>query len=336
MPAVADLTSPTLFLGSEDVERVFSWKDAIAALKAAYGETIGDAMFPPRTMARGDGLWLRTLSGVAPDGSVMGAKLIAANHRQGRASYVIPLFDQSTVELVALIDGNLITGYRTAATTALAVDALTRPGRIDVGVLGTGFEARNHLQALAATRDIGTVKVFSPRAESRSSFVRDMSASGFDIADFDSAQAVVEAAPDVLLCAARSRGEVPLFQGEWLSHGMTIASIGSTLPEQREVDPLTISRASLIVADMPAEVGEDTGDMRAAKQAGVEFHGKLIALADLIGGRRAGRQADDEILLYKSVGAALQDISVAAMCLARAKALGIGTPLSQTIRPVLK
>ena len=326
----------TLFLGSDDLERAFSWEAAVRALKAAYSAGFDEKMFPPRTMARGDGLWLRTLSGISPDGRIMGAKMIAANIRNRRASYLIPLFDQESVELLCLIDGNSITGFRTAATTALAIDALTHPGRISVGILGTGFEARNHLRALAAVRDISVVKVFSPNPESRANFVRDMAPLGLDVAGEESARKIVEAAPDVLLCAARSRGEQPLFEGAWLAPGMTVASIGSTLPEQREVDPETITRADLIVADMPDEVAHDTGDMQAAKLAGVSFESKLVALSDLIGGRHPGRRSEKDIVLFKSVGAALQDLAVASMCFDRATELGLGTPLPQTIRPVLK
>lgn len=333
---LAEIKKTTLFLGPDDIERSFSWELAVKTLRAAYGAAVSDAMFPPRTMARGSGLWLRTLSGVLPDGNVMGAKLIAANVRNGCASYLIPLFDQETTELIALLDGNNITGFRTAATTALAIDTLASPGPISVGVLGTGFEARNHLRALAAVRDISSVAVFSPSPGSREAFVREMASTGLAVGNAESAQSVVGSGCNVLLCAARSRGEQPLFEGEWLRPGMTVASIGSTLPEQREVDPVTIERASLIVADMPDEVSHDTGDMRAARAAGVSFEQKLVSLSDLIGGRHAGRQSHADILLYKSVGAALQDIAVAAACVDEAIRLGLGTTLARTIRPVLK
>lgn len=330
------LSARTLFLGSEDLANAFSWSDAVRALKATYAADCAEAMFPPRSMARGDGLWLRTLTGIAPDGGVMGAKMIAANTRHRRASYLIPLFDQESVELLSLIDGNSITGYRTAATTALAVSELARPGPVTVGILGTGFEARNHLHALAAVREIRHVKVFSPNPESRAAFIRDVEPVGLDVEGQANARDVVEAAPNILLCAARSRLEQPLFDGEWLSQGMTVASIGSTMLEQREVDPVTIARAALIVADMPEEVAHDTGDMHAAKQAGVSFDEKLVSLSDLIGGRCAGRKSPDDIVLFKSVGAALQDLAIATMCYSRARDIGLGTYLQQTIHPVQK
>ena len=139
---------------------------------------------------------------------------------------------------------------------------------------------------------------------------------------------------DVVLCAARSRDESPVLLGAWLEAGMTVVSIGSTLPEQREVDDQVIERAALVVADMPHEVAYDTGDMLAARQAGVDFERKLVSLADLVSGR-VQRQPQD-IVLYKSVGSALQDVITAEMLLVRARAESIGTPLSHSIVPVAK
>ncbi|MBB4008177.1 ornithine cyclodeaminase family protein [Allorhizobium taibaishanense] len=326
----------TLFLGTDDLAQVFSWDKAIEALKSAYAADCTEVMFPPRSMARGNGFWLRTLTGITPTGGVMGAKMIAANTRNKRASYLIPLFDQESVELLSLIDGNSITGYRTAATTALALDALAPAGPVSVGILGTGFEARNHLKALAAVRNISSVRVFSPNPDSRAKFKTEMAPLALEITGDATARDVVQSAPDILICAARSRDEQPLFEGAWLSPGMTVASIGSTLPEQREVDPDTIARANLIVADMAEEVAHDTGDMKAASQAGISFEKKLIPLADLIAGRHPGRTSPEDIVLFKSVGSALQDLAVAAMCFGRARELGLGTPLPQTIHPVLK
>ncbi|WP_288925711.1 ornithine cyclodeaminase family protein [uncultured Maritimibacter sp.] len=332
----AELTLGTRFVGGDAVERAFDWGQAIDALRTAYAGDVTEAMFPDRTMARGDGLWLRTLSGIAPDGGLMGAKMIAANIRARRASYLIPLFDQETVELRALLDGNAITGFRTAATTALALDSLGHPGAVRVGLLGTGFEAQNHLRALATIRQITRVDVFSPSPDSRARFVAAVADLGLNVAGCDSADAVVDATPDMLICAARARDEQPLFDGARLAPGMTVASIGSTLPEQREVDVTTLSRAARIVADMPNEVAHDTGDLIAARADEADLSDRIVALADVIGGRIKGRESADEIVLYKSVGGAIQDLAVAAMCFHRAEAMGLGVMLPDTIRPVLK
>ncbi|MEU6140587.1 ornithine cyclodeaminase family protein [Streptomyces sp. NPDC047081] len=325
----------TTFLTDADVRSAFTWADAIAALRTAHAAPPDESRFPPRGMARGEGLWLRTLSGVPADGAPMGAKLIAASLRHRRASYLIPLFDQETTELLALLDGHSITGFRTAATSALAADLLAQEGPLRVGVIGSGFEARMHVRALAAIRPLVSVTVFSPNPASRTRFTGQLSDLDVRLETADSAPAAVEGA-DVVLCAARSRDERPTLRQA--PPGATVISVGSTLPEQRELGVEVIERASSIVADVPDEVAHDTGDLLAAKEAGVDFAGKLVALADVVAGRAPGRPAHDPdaVVVYKSVGSAAQDLAVAAMCVRRAAELSLGTELPVTLSPVAK
>lgn len=326
----------TLFLTDRDVSALHDWQDAIEALRAAYAVPMSPQMVPPRSMARGDGVWLRALSAVSPNGGHMGSKQIAASPRAGCASYLVSLFDLQTMALAALIDGNQITAIRTAATAALAVDALAPARPLRVAVLGAGFEARSQLQALAAARAIASVAVYSPTPASRQRYADDFTASlGIAVRAASTAPLALEGA-DVVICAARSRDESPVLLGEWLAPGMTVVSIGSTLPEQREVDVDVIRRASLIVADMVEEVAHDTGDLLAAARAGVDFGHKLHALSDLIGRRIPGRASAGDIVLYKSVGSALQDVVTAEMLLRRARSLGLGCALPVTIAPVRK
>jgi alanine dehydrogenase len=142
----------------------------------------------------------------------------------------------------------------------------------------------------------------------------------------------------VVACAARSRDESPVLRGEWLSPGTTVVSIGSTLPEQREVDVSVLRRADLIVADVPGEVAHDTGDMIAAAAAGVGVTGRLVSLSDLIAGRIPDWRGVGAagVAVYKSVGSALQDVVVAGQLLATARQRGLGMPLPDTIKPVRK
>lgn len=325
----------TLILTDADVRAAFDWSAAIAALRDAYAVEVSDAQFPPRSMARGDGLWLRTLSGVMPGQKYLGAKMVAASPRNTCASYLVPLFDGATMALDALMDAASITGLRTAATSALAARQLLLAAEPRVAVIGSGFEAYTHLEALAQSGPIGAVEVFSPRETSRAAFCAAMAGKGIAVTQAESAEAAVANA-DLVICAARSRDESPTLRGAWLRPGMTVVSIGSTLPEQRELDPEAIARADLIVADMVEEVAHDTGDMIAATAAGVAFADKLASLSAVVSGTRPGRTSPDQIMLYKSVGAALQDLTVAAMCVERARDLGIGTEIPAPIQPVDK
>ncbi|MEJ8797807.1 NAD(P)-binding domain-containing protein [Trinickia caryophylli] len=326
--------APTRFLSDADVASLADWPSAVAALADAYRACPSDAMVPPRSMARGDGIWLRSLSAVSPVGGHMGCKLIAASPRARRAAYLISLFDRETMALSALIDGNRVTGLRTAATATLAIDRLAPRQPLRVAVIGSGFEARGALECLIAVREIEAVRVFSPTQASRERFA-DAFAPHVEISAAISAEAAVQDA-DVVICAARSRDESPVLRAAWLRAGSTVVSLGSTLPEQRELDEETIARAACVVADMPDEVAHDTGDGIAAARAGVPLAGKLTSLAALVSGQAIPRQSNDDIVVYKSVGSALQDVVIAEMLFIRAKARGCGMPLPASIVPVAK
>ncbi|MEU0312105.1 ornithine cyclodeaminase family protein [Nocardioides sp. NPDC006273] len=324
----------TLLIDDQTVRESFDWKLAIEALRATYGGDVSASRYPDRTMARGDDTWLRTLAGVSADTGLMGTKLIAASMKARQASYLIPLFDDNAA-LVALLDGQSITGIRTAATSAVAADLLAGPDPLAVAVIGSGFEAKKHLCALAAIRPVRSATVWSPREASRQAFAEELSDLGFPITPADAAESAVRSAT-LVICAARSHDESPTVIGEWFEPGTTVISVGSTLPEQREVDPELLDRAHVIVADMVNEVLHDTGDALAAAEAGVDLGAKTISLAELVGGSRLGRTDPDQIVVYKSVGSAVQDIAVAAMCLAEARRNGAGVPLPISIPPVQK
>jgi len=330
----ADL-APTRFLGDGDVAALADWPSAVDALTRAYAAPLDAGMVPPRSMARQPGQWLRGLSAISPSGR-MGCKLIAASTSERCASYLIALFDGNTTALSALIDGNRVTGIRTAATAAMAVRMLAPAGPLKVAVIGSGFEARGLLEAVSVCLPLASVRVYSLTPASRERFAQSFrDERGLDIAAAASpAEAVLGA--DLVLCAARSRDESPVLRGEWLAPGMTVVSLGSTLPEQREVDEATLARAARIIADMPDEVLHDTGDALAAAAAGIDVAGKLVSLGDVAAGRLPGRRTPDEIVIYKSVGSALQDVVIAEMLFERAQDQGLGTVLPASIVPVAK
>lgn len=262
-----------------------------------------------------------------PDGRFFGAKLMASS-RAKRTAYLVALFDQQEGGLVALLDGNVITACRTAATTALAIDCILRnaqPPRL--GILGSGMEARAHLLAIAAVRPPAEVLVYSPSPDNRAAFATEFAQRlAIPCRAVDAPSAVIAGA-DLLLAAARSRDETPIFSGAQLRPGMTVASIGSTLPEQREIDAETIARSDLIVADEPHEVATRTGDCIAATRAGIDFAAKLVSLSDLVAGRMSDRLGAAQLVLFKSVGAGIQDIAVAEFMLGRAVEAGLAMEL---------
>lgn len=311
-----------LFVSDENVGKVFQWGEVITALTNAYSGDLNAAMVPARTMARGDGFWLRSLSAISPSGEYFGSKLIAASPRMRKASYLISLFDQRTMALAALLDGNRITDIRTAAISIVAVNAVKPQGNLRVAVIGSSALARGMMNALLAVREVSSARVFSPTPASREKYADEFRAThGLTIEAVDNPAQAMDGA-DVVICAARSRDESPVIRGEWLQPGMIVLSVGSTLPEQREVDVDTMQRAAAIIADMPEEVVHETGDSLAAIRDGVDVEAKTISLNDLLAGKHPRQFNDQDIVLYKSVGSALQDVVTAEVFLRKAVATG--------------
>jgi ornithine cyclodeaminase/alanine dehydrogenase len=316
----------TIHLDNAAVQAAVDWDQVISALRDAYAGDTSDARYPARGMARGGRNWLRTLSGVSADGKLMGVKIISVSGEAQWGCHLIVLFSQATAHPLALLDGRFVTGYRTAGTSALAADLLASPGAQEVAVIGSGFEAKNHVRALAAIRELKSVRVYSPRPESRARFAAELADLSVPVFAADSGASAVAGA-SLVICAARSHDESPTLLGEWLRPGMTVVSIGSTLPEQREVDASVLARADIIVADVVDEVVNDTGDLLAARAAGIDVTGKIGSLASLVSGSHPGRTDPGQIALFKSVGSAVQDLAVADACFRSAVHKGIGTQL---------
>jgi alanine dehydrogenase len=317
------------FVSSEAAARVFSWSEAIDALAAAYAAPPATGALPPRTVAHDEGAWLRTLPALPSGGRYFGAKLMAmapSAQRPG-VEYVIVLWDRETSRIAAFVDGNQVTAFRTAATSAVALDRLAPPGPVRLVVLGSGLEATMHVRAFAAVRPIEHLVVCSPTQERREAFAA-AAASGLGCETEAVADARASiASATVVLAAARSRGELPILHGDWLPPEVTVVSIGSTVPHQREIDVSVVEACDLIVCDAVDEVVEQTGDMLEAARAGIAFRDRTFSLHELVGGELDDRLARAARRLFKSVGGGLQDVVVAEAIVRGALAAGLTIPL---------
>jgi alanine dehydrogenase len=316
-----------LYLSEQDTRNLLTWPDVIACLAETYAAADDPRGAPPRVVARADGTWLRALTAISRSTGCMGAKLIVKG-RPPKADHLIALWHRDSGALACLISAKNVTAMRTAGTSAVAVDAIAfRDRPLRLAVLGSGREAQSHVSAVATVRAISGIRVYSPTPENRERFARDCAGKlNIECRATDNPAEAVEGA-DLVLAAARSHDETPILSGRWLAPGMLVVSIGSTVPEQREVDADVIERAEAIVVDVLEEVAHETGDMIAAREAGVAFEHKLVTLGDVVRGRAVVRQRADNIVLFKSVGSGLQDIAVSGMCYERAVAAGAGTDL---------
>ena len=141
---------PPLFLTDADVAELSDLPAAIAAIRAAYSAPVDDRRNPGRIFADSTREWMRVMPSVPVSGRLFGAKSINGSFADGLSvSYLISLFDKETADLVALIDGNRVTGLRTAATSAVGTEVIAPKRPLRVGVIGSGFEAQSHTTALS-------------------------------------------------------------------------------------------------------------------------------------------------------------------------------------------
>ncbi|WP_321390587.1 ornithine cyclodeaminase family protein [Emcibacter sp.] len=318
-----------VFISSEAAAEVFDWKSAITALQQVYSNPHEEAATPARSIASSGKSWLRTLPAVPPGGRYFGAKLMgmASEASEPGVQYVIVLYDRETSRIAAFVDAEKVTGYRTAATSAAALDKMAPAQTARLAVLGSGLEAQMHTRAFAAVRDFDEIVVFSPTPASRERFANTIGGElGVNTTPAASAEEAVTGA-DVVLAAARSHGEKPILFGNWIKPGAVTVSIGSTVPQQREIDVSVAEQSDIIVCDMVHEVVSETGDMIAAAAAGVNVEDKCFSLNDLLSGALEESLAVAHYPMFKSVGGGLQDVVVAGMILDRALEKGCATEL---------
>jgi ornithine cyclodeaminase/alanine dehydrogenase len=318
-----------VFVSADAVRAVFDWTDAIDALRRAYQVVAPPGAVPPRSIAGEGTAWLRVLPAVPPGARYFGAKVMGSSGTTSppRVEYVIVLFDRRTDGIAAFVDGNVITGLRTAATSAVALDHLAPRRPLRLAVLGSGLEAATHTRAFAAIRELTDVVVYSPTPKRRSEFADAViDELGIRASAADSPIDAVAGA-DVVVAAARSQGEVPILYGDWIASGAVVVSIGSTIPQQREIDVSVVERSDLIVCDVLGEVLDSTGDMIAARDAGVDVRTRAVSLTDLVTGACRERLESAWNPMFKSVGSGFQDVVTAELVLTRALESGLTVPL---------
>jgi alanine dehydrogenase len=285
-----------VMLEEAEVRRLLRMEDLIPATARALADlSAGRVMQPVRTVLPiGEH---QGFLGIMPaSAGALGAKLVTFYpNNQGIPTHhaLIVLFRPETGEPLAVLDGRLITEMRTAAASAVATQLLARHDASVLAILGSGVQARSHLQALRLVRSFRQVRVWSPR--NAPAF-----AEQFGVQAADSAEEAVRGA-DVVTVATTST--TPVLMGEWLSAGAHVNAVGATRPEWRELDDETLRRARVFV-DSREAAARESGDIIAAGQAPAE-------IGEVITGTRPGRSTTEEITLFKSVGVAVEDVASA-------------------------
>ncbi len=308
--------------------------DLVPAMEAALARfSAGEVLQPVRSVliVGPTKAYFGLMPASVPTPGSLGAKLVtvfADNPSKGLPSHLatILLLDPETGSLQAIMDGRYITEARTAAVSAVSARFLAKADASTLAIIGTGVQARSHLEAFAEVRPLQDVRVWSPKAANRERFVSDMS--GHLTAPIRATATAEDAVRGADLIVLVTSSPTPVLDSAWVGAGAHVVSVGACRPEQREMDPALVARARLYVDSRAAAVVE-SGDVVLGMADGLFTAGHIRGeLGEVVLGRVAGRQSDADVTIFKSLGMAVEDVVAADLVLRRAMETGIGTELT--------
>ena len=322
-----------VLLNESDVRAVLSMDDLIGAMEGALDQfSAGGVRQPLRSvMDVGDG---HAFYGVMPafikDPPALGTKLVSVYHSNaavGLPSHLatIVLLDPETGALQAILDGRYITEARTAAVSAASVKHLARKDASVLAVLGSGVQARSHINAIARVRPIAEIRVWGRDPARVAALLRDLTeASRGGDTRLEAAPSPEAAARGADIIALVTAAREPVLTRAAVADGTHICAVGACRPDQREMDTALVRDARVFV-DSRAGALAEAGDLVIPMKEGA-FDASHLAgeLGDLFGGRIPGRRNDAEITIFKSLGMAVEDVAAARLAFERASARGLG------------
>ncbi|MEO8497339.1 MAG: ornithine cyclodeaminase family protein [Planctomycetota bacterium] len=313
-----------LHLREADVAQLLDMSTTIEVVEEAFRQlAAGHAHNVPRQRARGKGIVLHSMSAAADYLGLVGWKQYTTT--SSGAKFLVGLYEQSAGNLVALIEADRLGQMRTGAVTGIAARWLANPDADQVGLFGSGWQAESQLEAVATTCPIKRAFVYSRDADRRSSFAARMTERlGFEVITAAEPRRAVESLP-IVITATTSR--TPVFDGEWLSAGTLVCAVGSNWQNKTEIDATTVRRSSIVVCDSVECCQHEAGDFNEAIAAGQFSWDSARELSEVLLGTSAGRGGPDDIILFKSVGMAIEDVAVGARLVELARTRGVGSIL---------
>jgi ornithine cyclodeaminase/alanine dehydrogenase-like protein (mu-crystallin family) len=311
-----------LLLNEDEVRRLLTMDLALEAVEQGLRKmALDEVQVIPRARAVTDHAMLHTMAATAKSLGVMGSKVYSTS-RKGAAVFVVSLFDGKTGALLALIQADYLGQVRTGAASGIATRYMARPDAAEVGVYGSGKQARTQVEAVCKVRKVRRVSVYSPSEQHRKDFAAEMSA-----------RCEVEVVPvsrpeqaaqdkDVIVTATSSRE--PVLHGHWVPQGCHINAIGSNFLGKAEVDVATLRRCADVVVDSKDQARLEAGDFQQAIEDGALHWADVRELGQVIVGRYPVRKHPPDVTLFKSLGIAIEDVVVAGRLYQKAVAEGAG------------
>jgi ornithine cyclodeaminase/alanine dehydrogenase-like protein (mu-crystallin family) len=312
-----------LWLSEADVRASLTMPAVMQAMEAALAAfSAGRVVQPVRTAFE---LRERAFFGLMPaydrEQAILGAKLVSVileNAARALPTHLaaISLFDPETGALIAVMDGRLITEMRTAAVSALSVKYLARRGATVLAILGSGVQARSHVEALPLAIPFEEMRAWSPNAEHLAEFA--------DETGVRAACSAEEAVRDADVVVLATNSVTPAIDNGWVKAGAHAIAIGACRPSQREIDPDLVARARLVVDSRDAALQESGDVVQAIREGRITAGHAHVELGEVIAGTKPGRRSEEEVTLFKSLGLAVEDLATAALAYRLATAAGRG------------
>ena len=323
-----------LILNADDVRQALPMRQAIIAMKDAFASlSNGTAVVPLRTrlpIPSHDALSLFMPAYMKSDSdealAIKVVSLYPGNPASGLAyiQAAVLVLESDTGRAIALLEGSALTAIRTGAGSGAAIDMLARRDSKVVAIFGAGAQGRTQLEAACAVRNIETVFIFNPTLDKARKFAEEMAGLNFIPSDIRVAKTAREAVESADIICAATTSSKHVFDDHAIKPGTHISAIGAYTPQMQEVPVETVARARVVV-DSYATVMEEAGDIVQAIQAGAFQESDIHAeIGEIILGSKVGRESEDEITFFKSVGNAVQDAAAAQLALQNARQMQLG------------
>ncbi len=296
------------YFSESEVRRILQPVAVIGAIRDTFARDFHNTLqMPVRTQMQLSGSVLLLMPCYDSSLNAAGVKTVTVSEQSGvNATY--SLFDPVSGTILAGMDANYLTDIRTAATSAVATDLLARKNASTLAIFGSGRQAVAHLALLRHVRNFQQILVCgSGRSDLQTFRVRMKQEHGIEIMLTD-AEGCVREADVICTCTTASK---PLFDGRWLRPGTHLNLVGAFQPHTREVDDETVRRCRIVVDTFAGALAE-AGDLLIPLNQGTIERSSIVAdLHEIASGKKQGRNSDEEITLFKSVGCALEDLVTA-------------------------
>jgi ornithine cyclodeaminase len=305
------------FYDAERVEQLLDYPGCIEAMRQAMIALSSRERAQPlrQIFTVGDGEVFGTMPGELAALSTFGAKLVSAFAelgRPGRSRHqgVVVAFDGKTGAVTCIADAEPITKIRTACATAAATDALARADAQVLAIFGTGLQAESHLRALPLVRPFREILLWGQSGEKAAELADRMGAElDREITPVADSQEAASRAD--VICTVTSSA-TPILLGDWVNPGAHVNLVGSSYLGPVEVDSALVAR-SRYIADYRPGVLAQAAELAVARDAGIVDDSHVIGeIGDVLAGRVPGREDDQQITIYKSLGHVVQDLASAA------------------------